>query len=213
MPMQMIGRPILRKQVRLLNGSPSVRKLIFLDQLSLLQAICYRNSKYLGWYPFFCFTDLPLQHCGLLLIWPSPIGWRFLDIPSVQLPGISSDARIFPYIWTPVLQLRHFVQTCCIFYSQFVSILSPALTTITDLFVSVEYTGYILPVISMKRWLFWIVSNVFEILYWLCWLLWQHSIMSTQSPTVSNDGLSNLVKLTLFQHGKHAWRMNLCASL
>lgn len=164
----MIGRPILRKQVRLLNNSTSGRMLIFLDQLSLLQTICYRGSKYLGWYSIFCLTDPPLQHCGLLLIWPSSIGWRFLDIPSVQLRGIPSDARIFPYIWTPMLQLWHFVQTCCIFYSQFVSIISPALTTTTDLSVSVEYTGYILPVISMKRWLFWIVSNLLKILLWLC---------------------------------------------
>ena len=123
MPMQMIGRPILRKQVRLLNGSPSGRKLIFLDLLSLLQTICYRSSKYFGWYSIFCRTDPPVQHCGLLFVWPWPISWRFLDIPSVQLLGIPSDARIFPYVWTPVLQLRHLVQTCCIFYSQFVSIL------------------------------------------------------------------------------------------
>jgi len=48
-----------------------------------------------------------------------------LDIPSVQLLGIPSNARLFPYIWALVRQLRRGVQTCCIFYSQLVSIPPP----------------------------------------------------------------------------------------
>ena len=120
-----------------------------------------------GWSSIFCLTGPPFQHRGILLIWPSPIGRRFLDIPSVQLRGVPSDARLLPYIWAPVLQLRCCVQTCCIFYSQLVSILSlPLDDNHLPLSLSVEYTGYILPVISMKRWLFWIVNNLFRILLW-----------------------------------------------
>ncbi|KAF6754266.1 ABC-transporter [Ephemerocybe angulata] len=123
MPMQMLGRPILKKQTDYSLYRPS--------------AIALANL----------FADLPFSALRILLF----------DIVVYFLSGLHNSAggfftfHLFSYLAYLVMQsfFRFFGLICFSFDSAF---------RLAVFFIPnfVEYTGYILPVDSMPRWLFWI---------------------------------------------------------
>ncbi|KAF8807904.1 hypothetical protein BYT27DRAFT_7189991 [Phlegmacium glaucopus] len=123
MPMQMIGRPILRKQTTYRFYRPSV--------------IALANTL----------ADIPFSALRVLLF----------NIVVYFLSGLHRSAgafwtfHLFNYLAYLVMQgfFRTFGHLCANFDAAF---------RLAAFFIPnfIEYTGYILPVIRMKRWLFWI---------------------------------------------------------
>ncbi|KAG5643545.1 hypothetical protein DXG03_000686 [Asterophora parasitica] len=123
MPLQMLGRPILRKQTSYSMYRPS--------------AIALANT----------FSDLPFSASRILLY----------NIIVYFLSGLHRSAggfftfHLFNYI--AYLAMQGFFRTFGLICSNFDSAFRLAVFFIPNF---VQYTGYIIPVDSMKRWLFWI---------------------------------------------------------
>lgn len=130
-----------------------------IDELQHVQGLrdccCEHHCRH----SFLCITNSDIQHCGIFLVWTSQISWRILDFPSLQLYCIPCHAGVLPDVWIDVFQLRLCLPSRSFLYPKFVSCTSRCRVRreLTLFPSSVEYTGYILPVIKMKRWLFWIV--------------------------------------------------------
>ncbi|KAJ7361329.1 pleiotropic drug resistance ABC transporter [Mycena albidolilacea] len=123
MPMQMLGRPILRKQTSYSMYRPS--------------AIAVANTL----------ADIPFSAARVLIF----------NIPVYFMSNLSRTAggfwtfHLFNYVAYLTMQgfFRTFGVLCTNFHFAF---------RLSVFFIPnfVEYTGYIIPVIKMKRWLFWI---------------------------------------------------------
>ncbi|KAJ6520219.1 ABC-2 type transporter-domain-containing protein [Mycena sanguinolenta] len=123
LPMQMLGRPILRKQTGYSMYRPS--------------AVAVANTL----------ADIPFSATRVLIF----------NIPVYFMSNLSRTAggfwtfHIFNYVAYLMMQgfFRTFGVLCTNFYVAF---------RLSVFFIPnfVEYTGYIIPVIKMKRWLFWI---------------------------------------------------------
>ncbi|KAF8963959.1 ABC-2 type transporter-domain-containing protein [Flammula alnicola] len=123
MPMQMLGRPILRKQTSYSMYRPS--------------AIAVANT----------FSDMPISAVRILLY----------NIIVYFMSGLHRSGGAF---WTfhlfnylAYLVMQGFFRTFGLMCFNFDSAFRLAVFFIPNF---IEYTGYILPVIKMKRWLFWI---------------------------------------------------------
>ncbi|KAF9041171.1 ABC-2 type transporter-domain-containing protein [Rhodocollybia butyracea] len=123
MPMQMLGRPILRKQTSYSMYRPS--------------AIAIANT----------FADMPFSATRVLLF---NIAVYFMSNLNRSAGGFFTF-HLLNYIAFLTMQgfFRTFGQLCTNFDSAF---------RLATFFIPnfIEYTGYILPVNKMKRWLFWI---------------------------------------------------------
>ncbi|KAG6841566.1 hypothetical protein C0991_009601 [Blastosporella zonata] len=123
MPMQMLGRPILRKQTSYSMYRPS--------------AIALANT----------FSDLPFSASRVFVF----------NLIVYFLSGLHSSAggfftfHLFNYI--AYLSMQGFFRTFGLICSNFDSAFRLAVFFIPNF---IQYAGYIIPVDSMKRWLFWI---------------------------------------------------------
>ena len=74
------------------------------DKLQPLSALGCCDWQHYRLYALLGDKSLPFQHCGLLPHWATPFGWRFLDVPFVQLLGLSCDTRTLPHSRSVLLQ-------------------------------------------------------------------------------------------------------------
>ncbi|KAG6911302.1 hypothetical protein DXG01_002141 [Tephrocybe rancida] len=123
MPMQMLGRPILRKQTSYSMYRPS--------------AIALANT----------FSDLPFSASRVFLF----------NLIVYFLSGLHSSAGGFftfhLFNFVAYLSMQGFFRTFGLICSNFDSAFRLAVFFIPNF---IQYAGYIIPVDSMKRWLFWI---------------------------------------------------------
>lgn len=96
--MQMLGRPILRKQVSEDVVCPvAVTLLFFLDQLQHVPTFSYRVGQYLGRFAILGNQGLAIQHYSVLPFWHASISWSVLHFPRVQLHRLPCHARLLPH--------------------------------------------------------------------------------------------------------------------
>ena len=120
MPLQMMGRPILRKQVRhqYPNKYPSTSHSNFPDWLFPIPLVSDRRCEHVCRYTILGHKDHYIQHHCLLHDQLVPQWWGILDVPFVQLHGVSCLARPIPDVRSTVHQFLCCISPGCALHSE-----------------------------------------------------------------------------------------------
>jgi hypothetical protein len=128
MPTQMLGRPILRKQVSgcLMRGCSSrINLILCLDQLRHVSAFSNSVGQYHLRFAILCKQSFLVQPGRLLPIGHASFSWSVLHFPLVQLHHLPCHARFLPHIRSIMREFRLGFPPGSLLHPYFVSHLIP----------------------------------------------------------------------------------------